>query len=74
MYPQPKPSRRAAARYERIRYGQVFRMGKDLVQYGYSRGKKIGLFFHKGAKTYSKARYTARQGYHAYRTYKKFRK
>jgi hypothetical protein len=70
----PKQIRARAARRnpDRMTYGKVFMSGGKLVQYGYRGGKKVGLFLYKSAKTYNKAKYTAKAGYHAYRTIRKF--
>lgn len=72
----PKQIRARKSRRDsgRITYGKVFRSGGKLVQYGYRSGSKVGLFLYKSAKTYNKAKYTAKAGYHAYRTVRKYTK
>jgi len=54
-----------------LTWGKTFRKGGKVVRYGYSGGRKVGLFLYKSARTYSKARYIGKQFSHGYELYRK---
>lgn len=58
----------------RVTFGRLFKQGNRMVCYGYRGGKKVGLYAHKAARTYSKARYTYKQAEHAYTLIRKISK